>query len=198
MFHPTTSAPKKHAGLRICLLCCAALLVLLFLWELLVFSICPGILGVPGQQDIPPGEFTLASLQFQPTQKWPVTFQEVTVEDLATEEALAPTLGLSNEEKVQHLSMGTGTGTIENLEGTAYESPLLPVAGTTLTSSEIALAVLWPDLPPVDHATEYTIHYRVFGLFPKTERLVFHWDTAEEEVTYPSTGPIAQLQAWFA
>ena len=198
MFHPTTSAPKKHAGLRICLLCCAALLVLLFLWEFLVFSIRPGILGVPGRWDIPPGEFALASLQFQPTQKWPVTFQEVTVEDLATEEALAPTLGLSNEEKVQHLSMGVGMGTIENLEGTIYESPLLPVAGTTLTSNEIALAVLWPDLPPVDHAIEYTIHYRVLGLFPKTERLVFHWDTGESEVTCPPKGPIARLQARFA
>ena len=106
MFHPTTSVSKKHVGLRICLLCCAALLVLLFLWEFLVFSIRPGILGVPGQQDIPPGEFALASLQLQPTQKWPVTFQEVTVEDLATEEALTPTLGLSDEEKAQHLGMG--------------------------------------------------------------------------------------------
>ena len=187
--------PKK--GLSF-LIICVTILILLFLWELLVFSIRPGILGVPGQQDIPPGEFTLASLQFHPTQKWPVTFQEVTVEDLSTEEALAPTLGLSDEEKSQHLRMGTGTGTIEYLEGTIYESPLLPVAGTTLTSSEIALAVLWPDLPPVDHAIEYTIHYRVLGFFPKTEHMAFHWDTGESEVTYPPTGPIAWLQALFS
>lgn len=187
--------PKK--GLSF-LFICATILILLFLWELFVFSLHPYILGVPGQQDIPPGEFALASLQFHPTQKWPVTFQDVTVEDLATEEALAPTLGLSDEEKAQHLRMGTGTGTIEYLEGHIYESPLLPVAGSTLTSGEIALAVLWPDLPPVDHAIKYTIHYRVFGLFPKTERLVFHWDTAECEVTYPPTGPIARLQAQFS
>lgn len=198
MFHQTPSSPKKSVGLRVCFLCCAAVLALLFFWELAVFSLLPSPLGVPGHGDVPPGEFALASLQFHPTQRWPVTFQQVTVEDLSTGEALSPTLGLSNEEKAQHILMGVGMGTIEELEGSHYENPLLPVEGSTLTSKGIALAVLWPDLPPVDHPIEYTIHYRVFGLFPKTECLVFHWDTGEREATYPPTGPIAWLQTQFS
>ena len=34
----------------------------------------------------------------------------------------------------------------------------------------------------------------VFGLFPKTERMVFHWDTGGSESAIPPMGPITWLQ----
>ena len=201
MFHKTTSAPKKHVGLRICLLCCAALLVLLFLWEMAVFSLRPYVCSMPspdGGAEIPSGEVFLSTIQLVPTQKFPITFVDVTATDTVSQEPLSPELCLYDQKDVHLLMSSSWRGTLSDFQTTFSEGPHLPTSGTTLISDDIALGTLWSAFPPQNHPTEYTIQYRLFGIFPKTERLVFHWDTTEEEVTYPPTGPIARLQAFFS
>ena len=49
---------------------------------------------------------------------------------------------------------------------------------------------LWNPLPPGDRPLTYTIHYRLLGLFPKTETFSYTWDTGGG--TVPESGrPLA-------
>lgn len=201
MFHKTPPAPKKHVGRWICLLCCAALLVLLFLWEMAVFSLRPYVCSMPspdGGVKIASGEVFLSTIQISPTQTFPTTFVDVTVTDTVSQEPLSPELCLYDQKDVHVLMSSSWTGPPDAFGETFSDGPILPVSGTTLTSDNIALGTLWSAFPPRNHPTEYTIQYRLFGFFPKTERMVFHWNTGESDVALPSTGPIARLQALFS
>ena len=197
MFHQTPSSPKKSVGLRVCLLCCAAVLALLFFWELTVFSLRPYVCSMPSPEggiEIPSGDVFLSTIQLVPTQTFPITFVDVTVQDTVSREPLSPELCLYDQKNVHLLMSSSWTGTASDFQTVFSEGPHLPISGATLTSHTIALGTLWSAFPPRSHPTEYTIRYRLFGIFPKTERLVFHWDTGESEATYPPTGPIAWLQ----
>lgn len=197
MFHQTPSAPKKSVGLRVCLLCCAAVLALLFFWELAVFSLRPYVCSwssPEGGSKIPSGEVFLSTIQLLPTQRFPITFVDVTVQDTVSQEPLSPELCLYDQKNVHLMMSSSWRGPASDFQTVFSEGPHLPISGTTLTSHTIALGTLWSAFPPRSHPTEYTIRYRLFGIFPKTERLVFHWDTGESEAAYPPTGPIAWLQ----
>ena len=68
----------------------------------------------------------------------------------------------------------------------------------TLASRDAVLATLWNPLPPGDRPLTYTIHYRLLGLFPKTETFSYTWDTGEGTVPEGPAGPLAALRALLA
>ena len=68
----------------------------------------------------------------------------------------------------------------------------------TLASRDAVLATLWNPLPPGDRPLTYTIHYRLLGLFPKTETFSYTWDTGEGTVPEGPAGPLAALRGLLA
>ena len=68
----------------------------------------------------------------------------------------------------------------------------------TLASQDAVLATLWNPLPPGDRPLTYTMHYRLLGLFPKTETFSYTWDTGEGTVPEGPAGPLAALRALLA
>ena len=70
--------------------------------------------------------------------------------------------------------------------------------GQTLPPTSPVLATLWNPLPPGDRPLTYTIHYRLLGLFPKTETFSYTWDTGEGTVPEGPAGPLAALRALLA
>ena len=51
----------------------------------------------------------------------------------------------------------------------------VPAEGGKLTSKNIVLGTLWSHWPEWDHPTEYVFHYKLYGIFPKTEHLAYDW-----------------------
>lgn len=63
---------------------------------------------------------------------------------------------------------------------------------------DAVLATLWNPLPPGTRPLTYTIHYRLLGLFPKTETFSYTWDTGEGTVPEGPGRPPAALRALLA
>lgn len=66
-------------------------------------------------------------------------------------------------------------GTREDFEKEFSEEPHLSTEGGKLTSKNIVLGTLWSHWPEWDHPTEYVFHYKLYGIFPKTEHLAYDW-----------------------
>lgn len=152
--------------------------VVALLWVVQSFTLNASVCSAPIPEettDPPEGQVALSAVQMYPTYRIPVTFTSVEVRDTTTGETLEPGLVLYDEEPVHLLMASSWVGTPEEFEQEFSESPQLPVEGGKLTSQNIVLGTLWSHWPDWDHPTEYVFHYKLFGLFPKTEHLVYDW-----------------------
>ena len=110
-----------------------------------------------------------------PTYRIPITFTSVEVRDTVTKEPLEPGLVLYDEEPVHLLMASSWVGTREDFEKEFSEGPHLSAEGGKLPSKNIVLGTLWSHWPEWDHPTEYVFHYKLYGIFPKTEHLAYDW-----------------------
>lgn len=170
---------RKSILISVCCACFA-----LFIWLILTFSLRPYVCSMPDPSmatDPPEGKVSLSAIQMNPKYRLPVIFTEVQVQDLQTGENLSPELVLYNEESVHFLMASSWIGTREEFIKDFSESPQLPVEGAALCSENIVLGTLWTHWPEWNHPTEYTIYYKIFGIIPKKESIIYHWDKMKTE-----------------
>lgn len=164
------------------LVCCVVFALLL--WLVTTFSLRPAVCSMPvpgATADPPEGQVALSTIQLLPRYRVPVTFTDVQVQDLTTGERLHPDLVLYDQESVHLLMTSTVVCTREDFDAYFSEAPQFPVQGATLCSENIALGTLWTQWPEWSYPTKYTISYRLFGIFPKQESILYHWDTMKTE-----------------
>ena len=138
--------------------------VVALLWTVQSFSLNASVCSAPipaETTDPPEGQVALSAVQMYPTYRIPITFTSVEVRDTVTKEPLEPGLVLYDEEPVHLLMASSWVGTREDFE--------------KVTSKNIVLGTLWSHWPEWDHPTEYVFHYKLYGIFPKTEHLAYDW-----------------------
>ena len=153
--------------------------IVALLWTVWLFSLNASVCSAPIPEettDPPEGQVALSAIQMDPTSRIPITFTSVEVRDTVTKEPLSPGLVLYDEEPVHLLMASSWVGTPEDFVKEFSESPQLPVEGGKLTSKNIVLGTLWSHWPEWDHPTEYVFHYKLYGIFPKTEHLIYSWN----------------------
>lgn len=168
---------------NILLLACCVVFALL-LWLVASFSLRPSVCSMPVPSmaaDPPAGQVALSAIQMVPRYRLPVTFTDVQVQDVKTGERLQPDLVLYDQESVHLLMASSWVGTREDFTASFSEAPQLPVQGAALCSQNVVLGTLWTQWPAWDHPTEYTISYKLLGIFPKQESILYHWDRMETE-----------------
>ena len=140
--------------------------VVALLWTVQSFSLNASVCSapIPAETTDPlEGEVALSAVQMYPTYRIPITFTSVEVRDTVTKEPV-------------HLLMASSwVGTREDFEKEFSEGPHLSAEGGKLTSKNIVLGTLWSHWPEWDHPTEYVFHYKLYGIFPKTEHLAYDW-----------------------
>lgn len=159
----------------------------LFIWLILSFSLRPYVCSMPdpdGATDPPEGKVSLSAIQMNPKYRLPVVFTEVQVKDLQTGESLSPELVLYDEESVHFLMASSWVGTREEFIKDFSESSQLPIQGAMLCSKNIVLGTLWTQWPEWNHPTKYTISYKLLGIIPKQESIIYHWDKMETEKSW--------------
>lgn len=113
----------------------------------------------------------------------PVTVTQVEIQDPASGEIFTPELILCDQDGHRD-----GPSMASAWQGPRADFAAHFPGGTqsavpgTLASQDAVLATLWNPLPPGDRPLTYTIHYRLLGLFPKTETFSYTWDTGEGTV----------------
>lgn len=175
---------RKSKGITL-LLILAVLCLGAWAWMIQSFSLNAFVSSYPNPDrttDPPQGQVALSAVQMRPTYRFPITFTSVEVQDSVTKEMLEPGLVLYDEEPVHLLMASSWVGTPEDFSKEFSEGPHLSVDGGTLTSKNIVLGTLWSHWPDWDHPTEYTLHYKLYGLFPKSERLVFDWAQGRDTI----------------
>lgn len=195
MSQRTTRLRGPLAALLIALGVGAVLLV----GEVACFSLHPGVASAANAshpRDLPEGEAFLSAVQLSPTWAWPVTVTQVEIQDPASGEIFTPELILCDQDGHRE-----GPSMASAWQGPRADFAAHFPGGTqsavpgTLASRDAVLATLWNPLPPGDRPLTYTIHYRLLGLFPKTETFSYTWDTGEGTVPEGPAGPLAALRA---
>ena len=195
MSQRTTRLRGPLAALLIALGVGAVLLV----GEVACFSLHPGVASAANAshpRDLPEGEAFLSAVQLSPTWAWPVTVTQVEIQDPASGEIFTPELILCDQDGHRD-----GPSMASAWQGPRADFAAHFPGGTqsavpgTLASQDAVLATLWNPLPPGDRPLTYTIHYRLLGLFPKTETFSYTWDTGEGTVPEGPAGPLAALRA---
>lgn len=198
MSQRTTRLCGPLAALLIALGVGAVLLV----GEVACFSLHPGVASAANAshpRDLPEGEAFLSAVQLSPTWAWPVTVTQVEIQDPASGEIFTPELILCDQDGHRE-----GPSMASAWQGPRADFAAHFPGGTqsavpgTLASRDAVLATLWNPLPPGDRPLTYTIHYRLLGLFPKTETFSYTWDTGEGTVPEGPAGPLAALRALLA
>lgn len=167
---------KNKVLMTLGILILAGIVVLLWVVQLFTLNAYVCSAPIPEQTTDPPeGQVALSAIEMFPSARIPVTFTSVEVRDTVTGETLNPGLVLYDEEPVHLLMASSWVGTPEDFEKEFSESPQLPVEGGKLTSKAVVLGTLWSHWPDWNHPVEYTFRYKLFGLFPKTEHMVYDW-----------------------
>ena len=128
--------------------------VVALLWTVQSFSLNASVCSAPipaETTDPPEGQVALSAVQMYPTYRIPITFTSVEVRDTVTKEPR------------------------EDFEKEFSEGSHLSAEGGKLTSKNIVLGTLGSHWPEWDHPTEYVFHYKLYGIFPKTEHLAYDW-----------------------
>lgn len=157
--------------------------------QIAAFSLTPRIMGVPDVNAEEPwfqeeSDVFLMSVSLHHDTWLSVTFDTVEIYDTVTGQLLPPDCFLYDEaaaREVNHMLMGVFYGPMETITEPLGEENMLPVSGTRTSSQEMVLGILWQSFPPWDHPVDIRVSYRVLGLVPKTEHLVYHWDTQTQE-----------------
>ncbi len=199
MFHQTPSAPKS---LWACASVCSAAppfwpCSFSGSWLFFPAAICMQLVFPEGGSKIPSGEVFLSTIQLLPTQRFPITFVDVTVQDTVSREPLSPELCLCRPKKCAPLMSSSWRARFGLSDRVFRRTPSAHFRHHPYQPYYRIghpLVCLSSPEPP----TEYTIRYRLFGIFPKTERLVFHWDTGESEAAYPPQGPLPGCSGSFS
>lgn len=160
---------------------------ILVAWLIVSFSLCPYVCSMPNPDiatNPPKGKVSLSAIQMNPKYRLPVIFTEVQVQDLQTGESLSPELVLYNEEDIHFLMASSWVGTREEFIKDFSESSQLPIQGAMLCSKNIVLGTLWTQWPEWNHPTKYTISYKLLGIIPKQESIIYHWDKMETEKSW--------------
>lgn len=157
--------------------------------QIAAFSLTPRIMGAPAVNAEEPwfqeeDYVFLMSVSLHHDTWLSVTFDTVEIYDTVTGQLLPPDCFLYDEaaaREVNHMLMGVFYGPMDTITEPLGEENMLPVSGTRTSSQEMVLGILWQAFPPWDHPVDIQVSYRVLGLVPKTEHLVYHWDTQAQE-----------------
>lgn len=177
---------------RIMVVSCIIIICSFFISEIVAYSTTPRVIGSPVVTSDDPwimgeDEMFLMGVSLNPNSSIPVVFDSAAVYDTVTEQSLGLDCFLYDEGREGNdKMMGAHCGPMEEIEEYFGEKYMLPVSGTKTNSQQMVVGFFWQEFPPWDHPIDIQVSYRVLGIVPKTDNVVYHWDTQEQEMENPS------------